>query len=653
MAEKKRKASADLDLGEPVKKAKLTSKDLNDSDDSDDSDGRLFEGQFNHLCYPQAGFLAAVQKPVSKATDKPRGFTNSKNDCYRNSVIVALFNSNYFLSYLEWHKENEKPTASHNKYHLVMDLKTGADIYWSNSDHDELDEWMADFWQKCHRDTDGYPERRPALRWQSWPSTITEGSAEEEDTLKTQQDACEFLTWILNRINEQLATLPDYAFHGNALDPKIDNNISLRRTAPQENYNFLCRLTSTRREHGCCHNKARRRMPGLKTSEYITSLPAVRKAKGARSVGLETILAASMEEQQQNPDIKCDRCDQDGEQADMQDRNLVRTKKFQNAPPLLFIQLDRVYMKGALTMRNPAVNVLPVELDLSEHMEPHHFGESCSVKYKLTATIAHKGANPQAGHYITYVRDAVDSQDAWCRVNDKEVDVGKGGKVGKGRSKVEVAHVTDECRHQSFAPVLALYERIYDEDAEKQNQARKPRNPPDADLEYWNKDAKWWNDRAQREDPVDESEHGGNTEDSEQEDGDTDESGPAGGDTDTDGSDAGKDTDDEDDDAHGGRNTRLDKTSGRRKSDEQPSGGNTKVKMRIAIDDCFVFTSAAILQGDFDMNAEHSAEVNLMLEQPGKKPKENPMRLDIAKEVKSGRWTTKKLTLTPMTPQSI
>ncbi|ERT00492.1 hypothetical protein HMPREF1624_03865 [Sporothrix schenckii ATCC 58251] len=104
-----------------------------------------------------------------------------------------------------------------------------------------------------------------------------------------------------------------------------------------------------------------------------------------------------------NEDVEGQTCNRCGQTP----RTLRRMRRMQTAPEVLNIHLartgyDRTQQR---TFKTSDIVDAPEFLDVSRYLETHIFAPGTRILYRLAAVVSHAGDSAQSGHYVSYVRD--------------------------------------------------------------------------------------------------------------------------------------------------------------------------------------------------------------------------------------------------------
>ena len=167
----------------------------NSKDRSDSSGSFRYTGQFQRLSYPDYNFRRYVREATfDKHSHEPEGYDYTGNMCYRNAVILMLMTSDVFMKFVIRHVQliadaqdasDPWPEGINSHQDLLTELKRVSDDYWPNVDLKQRKKAMGKFWR--------YVKRIKPAGWQ------------HIDNLGEEQDAEEFLTWILATTKDQFA----------------------------------------------------------------------------------------------------------------------------------------------------------------------------------------------------------------------------------------------------------------------------------------------------------------------------------------------------------------------------------------------------------------------------------------------------------------
>ncbi len=359
---------------------------------------------FDPPAAPMADFLAEVRQDLVMAIRplgrQPHRFENSGNLCYRNAVLTALLGSTRFLAFLLAHARRvrlvlNKPDVSH---HLLTRLYHLAAAYWDRTGvhpmaatATETYERMATlFWRACrfkttrvrYTDTDSGPTPEQLDNWQTQCLTQLEREGVAvcniKDPCGIQQDAVEFLEWLVSYAGAQLLGAPD--------------RYAGPRSAEYFDTMFHTRLTK-RKVCGHCQRPVRLRKATVETNTVLRVM-----AGEQDGVPFAKLFNAAFE---RNAEATCERCNSKN--------SLLISERMQTTPELLPVQIQRVGNSG--NKRHTVVDFGEF-LDVSPWLEPHIYAEGTRIIYRLAAVVSHQSDNARSGHYVSYVRTSPGSAGA-------------------------------------------------------------------------------------------------------------------------------------------------------------------------------------------------------------------------------------------------
>ncbi|EFX02307.1 ubiquitin specific peptidase y chromosome [Grosmannia clavigera kw1407] len=351
---------------------------------------------FQPILRPVPQFLSEVRADLDQPVHldiTPRGLDNPMMLCYRNSVLVALLNTNRILTFLHTHMRQARRFYSHHQVsgHLLTRLYHLAVAYWDrNGQHpmspsDNYERLVTLFWRACKADSVMVDNSGVQHVVECWLTLCNQqpGQNGAVELFRRQQDAIDLFKWIWDTVIYQLSWHPEQYGNGQALH-NFSSMFAVCLTT-----RYVCHL---------CNNRVRLRRQETETSLSIPiSIPGRPPRPGARTQRLVDLL-----ERELNVELadgkRCDRCQQTAKPG-------MALKRLQATPEVLTIQLMRLHWnpQANTTTKMHDVVDFPQFLDVSRWLEPHVYGSQSRVLYRLAAVISHSG-NGQGGHYVTFVR---------------------------------------------------------------------------------------------------------------------------------------------------------------------------------------------------------------------------------------------------------
>lgn len=289
---------------------------------------------------------------------------------------------------------------------------------------DSYQKMLSLFWRACKYDLQGHPmdgtlniaegerhhlddyadnstERFTTKSWrqlcQMNSDTFFDGSNNNNarpvvDLTNDQQDAAEFLNWLVEMSATQLYASPRRYSASRASDC-FD---SMFRTYITNRY--LCTMC---KRPVRLRSKTVERCPSI-TINLTTADGPSPPGKPPRRIrgddGFKKLLHEYFNDNVEG--MTCNRCGQ-------KPKLLRRMRRMQTAPEILNIHLSRTGYDSKIMSQYKTNDTLeaPQFLDVSRYLERHIFTPGTKVVYRLAAVVSHKGDTAQSGHYVSYVRD--------------------------------------------------------------------------------------------------------------------------------------------------------------------------------------------------------------------------------------------------------
>ncbi|KAK5098033.1 hypothetical protein LTS08_006788 [Lithohypha guttulata] len=378
-------------------------------------------------------FISDIAIAREREYQKPLGLPNKGNQCYSNSVLVALMGSDRFQSYLRvWHRHT-----------VTWVLKWLYSFGWAanlrgRKSASESKQALEFFWDTvCFREED--PSAGGDLPSGAW-SEHCHPKGEDGN----QQDASEFYNWLFETSLDQ-----------------FDLDASRRK-----GFEWLTHLRLVRRTECSKCERVERRYPVEPWKVWQVRLPRKdeRTEDWYTNLSLDGVIDAAMQEDPEP--MNCDECE--GEHPAhsflrIQHPPAVLTISFNRAVQIIKPDLNREQRqkykngqpmtKSAITKDLSAVRI-PKVLDVSKWLNRHEFGEGSKILYRLASIISHKGTSSGKGHYVSYVRGGTDRVQ-WYEVNDDKVQ----GADFRDLSDADAEELSPyEFKHR-FVPTVLVYDR--------------------------------------------------------------------------------------------------------------------------------------------------------------------------------------------------
>lgn len=447
--QKSRKVSAlGDDSSEPADSVNSSyASSVSDSGDPPDSAGPVWRRPYQ----PPMSFFKTYLDPHrhQHRNVMPRGFGNDLNECYRNSVMIALLGSGYFRAYLDhWLPSiDRRATTKSSERRVVFLLKfidnMRKEMFKSRKPSQKrLDSAMCKFWTAIHQDEDGLGASLHDLsRWRSWSATMGSDYAPDQ-----QQSAGEFLIWVLKAIDSQLGR--NYAFDSSCEQQDLF-------TAEQGNFRAAFRHVFTKRQWCTRCEMDRIRIPDSSISDYVWNTYLTEADETSRrGVSLHHLLVRDLRGES---NVRCP------VNCGGHDTMHVHEKRLQQTPRTLFIQINRAPSAFGLwgpdtpPRKNLTQVKIPEYLKFGPWLEPHVHKEGSKMTYRLKTMVIHHGAYTDGGHYYTLFRTQA-SHTGWVVVNDSRVEVANLADYDDSRRSL---HIGDGDADEDLAtPVLLVYDMI-------------------------------------------------------------------------------------------------------------------------------------------------------------------------------------------------
>lgn len=319
------------------------------------------------------------------------GFANKSGvHCYRNAVLSILLNSRAFAAYCQqWHMRLEYSENRYVKYCHMLRLLHDIGRETNQVKKDRL---VSKLWRRtCFPANQRHLQYRDQLPGNFWETR------DLVDAADGQKDASEWLGWVLQTIEGQLAS-------------------SRSPCGEHDAYRQMFETKFTRRvECKRCQHRVRNRKAAETTSVIslpINATPNVHYGQAWETwcqtrVTLQSLIDAYMTETLDDH-YRCARCNQNRTAT-------VQQRLMQQAPEILTLAINRTL---SMNTKNTKAVVIPPTLNLDGgRLEPSQFGADSNLRYSLSGVVCHAGADARAGHYISYVRES-QSDGTWRKIND-------------------------------------------------------------------------------------------------------------------------------------------------------------------------------------------------------------------------------------------
>lgn len=374
----------------------------------------------------------------TRSYSRPVGFHNPNVECYLNSVLAALASSRQLIAYLEnWYRRNEDEANSMKRHSLLHRILNVAGTWYRSASQKTVNQVRSHFVENCVIARDGSTPSTSS-KWQPWAERA------QDRLLMRQQDASEFLAWLLESISGQLARSG-----GASLGDEAYN-----MTGAQKRFNALFQFSLTNRlTCTTCSPPVRWRSPRLHGHrEYILQL--VTPDDSEPRTTLESLIDNYF-----NDTVSRWRSDECGHLC----QNAEQKPRLQSLPSVLFIHAHRTKMSKARTMYKTLSYVrIPERLDMSEYLEPHQFGKGSLAKYRLRAIVSHGHSSVpsrrlptlNSGHYVSVVRTGI-RDNTWYLIDDERVQQCNLNDFNDSRGRTTVGPKGFE---YEATPLIMLYE---------------------------------------------------------------------------------------------------------------------------------------------------------------------------------------------------
>jgi len=350
----------------------------------------------------------------------PVGISNrSGNHCYRNAVLTLLLNSESFVAYMKWTNNDEPDLPDPESLNQLLLRRLGFMAAEVDKDKPEtqkrLDQTVKLFWKAtCFPKKTGNAQSQTELPMGSWAGFRgrKDGATKYPDS--HEEDAAEYLGWILETIYQQLEQYPSANGYDNT-----------GRSSAQRNFNWLLGMGKARRDVcSKCSWRVKRRVLAPREHLWILSLPESSSARGTNPASISTTLVDLIQNDMQTTlaGAQCYRCKRTNV-------DLERYDDIKQAPEILFICIAR-YKGKEVRHKNGKVSFkavkdldvveIPDDLELSEFLNRHDYGTGSVVEYRLAGMISHSGESATSGHYHSFVRGGA-KKEQWYRINDSRV----------------------------------------------------------------------------------------------------------------------------------------------------------------------------------------------------------------------------------------
>lgn len=448
------KRPADDDENIPVKKVKLSDIGTPTTSSTNQTPSNASTGQdLGHLPRTSVGKalpdISVIREPYGvffgyireRYYPQPLGIPNTSGfQCYLNSSLVLLLTSKRFVGYLRgWHMVREmhypqfwsNPEHAHRLLHAISNELYDGNFKLAGQSFTEIQRAVNTFWRcLCQPDKSGKSRPvRGCAKTNTW-------------SMFGQQDANEFLYWLLGCMRDQLHVDEAAARNFRVL---FECNFSRRVICPD------------------CKWRVRRRVLSEgEDSDLMLRLSAPPLGAGSvdeqrkQAVALEECIANHMSETFGKP-LRCTRC-----QNPLENVGKV-VSHFRNTPEMLLIALPREKSHPRLDpltgqtltadKSHVAISV-PETLDITPWLDPTSYGTTANIKYRLHGAVSHCGTHMVAGHYIAHVRNGL-TGGFWYRVDDDRVSLST---MASFNDSDPTKYSTDEGFTNCFEPHTLVYE---------------------------------------------------------------------------------------------------------------------------------------------------------------------------------------------------
>jgi len=363
-----------------------------------------------------------VRKNRQQGGSKPTGISNnSGNHCYRNAVLTMLLNSKPFVAYVSSTKDNEPdlPDSESRGQLLLRRLRHMAAAVDKGEPElqDRLDKTVKHFWKAtCFPKETNNNQAQSQVSLRPWAAVQKAKDSVAEYPDSHEEDAAEFLGWMLETISQQLK-------HYQSVNG-FDNT---GRSSEQRSFDWLLSMSKAGRVVcSKCSWRVQRRIQTPREPLWFLALPESSSARDTKSASTFTTLVDLIQDDMHATlsGARCPRCNR-------KDADLERYDDIKQAPEILFICIARYKVRevrgkngedSSFTgVKDLDVVEIPEDLELSDFLNRHDYGEKSVVEYRLSGMISHSGQSATSGHYHSFVRGGR-AREQWYRTNDSRVE---------------------------------------------------------------------------------------------------------------------------------------------------------------------------------------------------------------------------------------
>lgn len=366
------------------------------------------------------------QSLVNYEQEEPVGLLNAGGSqlCYRNAALTMLLYSSHFRRYLlHWHSPHElnaSDSPENIRSHQCWVLKSMLSIIQAtNSGNDQsqreedVESLITPLWQMI-----GFPRGSAKGKFSDpWSNNSLSFTKPKKDQ---QEDALEFLQWLLNAIDTQLRSFADYSWV--AQYQWLLKQKKVKR--------LLCKV---------CNHPVLKRTATV-TEDYVTSLYITDK----KPYTFEGLVSEAMNS---STNMKCGRCKKKSD--------IDVLERWQHAPAILLFQIMR--MTQGQRKKFDKIR-LSQDFDASPYLDPQQYGDT-KIQYKLSGVVTHKGPGINGGHFRSFVHGGTD-RDQWWKLDDDEVEAMSDGSA--------LFDGTGTKGNREYSSYLVLYERNFETEVIKE-----------------------------------------------------------------------------------------------------------------------------------------------------------------------------------------
>ncbi|KAK5954193.1 hypothetical protein OHC33_004766 [Knufia fluminis] len=413
--------------------------------------------------------------------EMPTGISNGPGiHCYRNAVLTMLLSCEPFMACIDQGTGPIQPEAGSLD---VLDWVHYVAEKAKQGNQAELDEAVKGFWDAtCFPSEDQratVDDKLPHKTWATFRSSKRDDNVRADET---EEDANEFLTWLLSTMRAQLGPFTQ----------DKDTPQGTKRSTDQANFDWLNGFSRARRQVcSKCSWRVRRRVQTRREHQWILAIDpyysVTRNKSSPHKMTLSNLIQADLMNDLEFG-TRCPRCRRE-------DADVMRYDDINQAPDVLFICIARYkaeqvevkveagegngkkskakFEKVPEAVKDVAIVEIPEQLNLTEFLNDHDYGEGSKLEYHLSGVVSHSGVTADSGHYHSFVR-AGEERNEWYRINDADVEPCENGMSDFDDKNTMPGKRRTKAFKSRFTPYVLLYER--DPEKSEENPGRAAQN---------------------------------------------------------------------------------------------------------------------------------------------------------------------------------